>query len=90
MENFNDFWLEFRFKDFMKIITTEKYRQKLPGGKASGKTPADFDKEQLAKGIKVEKEHTTDDGIAQEIAMDHLQENKNYYIELEKIHKDEK
>lgn len=58
---------------------------KIPGGLADEKTPRDFDPQQLAKGIKVELEHTSDDKIATEIAMDHLMEDKEYYDKLEKI-----
>lgn len=44
---------------------------------------------QLNKGIKIEMEHTNDKKVAQEIAMDHLFENPNYYTKLEKIEKGE-
>lgn len=40
---------------------------------------------QLDKGIKVEMEHTKNKDKAQEIAMDHLSENPNYYSELKKV-----
>ena len=39
---------------------------------------------ELAKGIKVEMEHTDDVEVAKKIAMDHLAENPNYYSDLEK------
>jgi hypothetical protein len=42
-------------------------------------------KKQLQKGIKVELEHTNDDKVAKEIAMDHLFEDPNYYDKLKKI-----
>lgn len=61
--------------------------EKIPGGLASGKKPKDFDQEQLAAGIKVEMEHTTDKDIAQEIAMDHLSEDPDYYKKLKTIEK---
>jgi len=57
----------------------------LPGEKAEGKNKKDFDKEQLAKGTKVELEHTDDESLAEEIASDHLAEFPNYYEELEKM-----
>ena len=63
----------------------EAYEDKLPGGLADKKTPKDFDQEQLNKGIKVELEHTKDHGLAREIAMDHLTEDNDYYIKLEKM-----
>lgn len=39
---------------------------------------------QLAKGIKIEKEHTDDLALAREIALDHLAEFPDYYDRLEK------
>lgn len=58
------------------------YEDSLPGGLADLKTPSDFDSEALAKGISVELEHTDDKDLAQEIAMDHLTEDPNYYDKL--------
>jgi hypothetical protein len=62
-----------------------KFKQQLAGGLADKKNPADFDQKALAKGIKVELEHTDDKDLAKEIAMDHLTEDPNYYNKLEKI-----
>lgn len=42
---------------------------------------------QLAKGIKVETEHTKDLALAREIALDHLGEYVDYYDRLEKMEK---
>lgn len=56
----------------------------LPGGKADKKKPEEFDPEQLAIGTQHELEHTQDQAIAQEIAMDHLVEDPNYYKHLTK------
>ncbi len=42
---------------------------------------------QLAKGIKVEQEHTGDLALAREIALDHLNEFPDYYDRLSKIEK---
>ena len=58
---------------------------RLPGGLGDTKKPADFDEEQLAKGVKVEMEHTDDPAIAREIAMDHLTEDSLYYDKLEEV-----
>jgi len=41
-------------------------------------------REQLQNGIKVEREHVNSDEEAKEIAMDHLEEDKDYYIKLQK------
>jgi len=65
----------------------------LPGGKAKGKKPSDFNPDELAAGIKVEHEHLVGDGyskqeaddIAREIAMDHLSEIPDYYTRLDKM-----
>lgn len=44
--------------------------------------PEGVDTEQLKKGIKTEKEHTKDVGIAAKIALDHLKEDPKYYDKL--------
>lgn len=69
------------------VVKSDK--EKIPGGLSSGKKPEDFDQEQLAAGIKVEMEHTTDKAVATEIAMDHLSEDPNYYKKLKAIEKSE-
>ena len=75
--------------DLHKVLTHET--EILKGGK--GDTPTGSFKEwlsskegqaALAKGIKVELEHTKDERIAREIATDHLKEDKKYYEKLEK------
>ena len=57
----------------------KKKEDNIPGGLADKKKPSDFDPKKLEQGIKVEMEHTSDRKIAEEIAMDHLTEDKNYY-----------
>ena len=51
----------------------------LPGGQADNKNPQDFDPEALAIGTQHEMEHTADEALAREIAMDHLAEDPDYY-----------
>jgi len=46
-----------------------------------------FNKYQLMKGIKVEKEHTDNPSIAKQITKAHLTENKDYYKYLSKMEK---
>lgn len=46
-------------------------------------------KKELEKGIKIEMEHTTDRRIAQEIALDHLYEDPDYYSKLKKVETNE-
>lgn len=62
-------------------------KDRIPGGLGDGKTPSEFDPKALAKGVRVELEHTSDAGIAREIAMDHLMEDLKYYDKLESIEK---
>lgn len=57
----------------------------LRGGKADKYKRSDFNKRQLSKGTVVEMEHTYNREIAEEIAMDHLREDPNYYKELERM-----
>lgn len=58
------------------------FEDKLPGGLADKKKPTDFNPQALQKGIQVELEHTKDKNLAQEIAMDHLTEDPEYYTKL--------
>src|SRR3972149_2345394 len=62
-----------------------KHADKVPGGLADDKSPSDFPSGQLAKGIKVELEHTDSKTLAREIAMDHLTENRKYYDYLKEM-----
>jgi len=57
----------------------------IPGGLSEGLDPKDFSQEQLDAGIKVEMEHTSSRKIAEEIAMDHLTEDPDYYIKLRRM-----
>jgi len=73
--------------------------ERIHGGLADGKTLQDIAdkhgvslshiKTQMKKGIKVEMEHTDDEKVAREVAMDHLMEDPNYYDKLEKVEKGE-
>lgn len=57
----------------------------LPGGRADEYRPRDFNRQQLHSGSRVEREHTRDRTLAQEIAMDHLAEDPAYYHRLAKF-----
>lgn len=46
-------------------------------------------KSELKKGLEVEKEHTDNEEIAREIAMDHLAEDPHYYTKLKKMENNE-
>jgi len=62
----------------------------IPGGRAAGRKPRDFDPLQLCVGTLIELEHTrpTDFRVSREIAMDHLTEDGRYYTGLCKLHFD--
>jgi len=64
-----------------------KKADKIPGGLADKKKPSDFDAKKLKAGIKIEMEHTSDRSVAQEIAMDHLTEDSEYYKKLKDVEK---
>ena len=79
-------------REIDKLVDTfykqaKKHKDKIPGGLADKKQPKDFDKKQLQKGKKVEKEHTNDPSKAEEISMDHLTEFPKYYNALDKMEK---
>ena len=61
----------------------KKWKEHIPGGRADGKTPDDYEKSQIEKGKNVEHEHTNNPDTAREIAMDHLEEHDEYYTGLE-------
>ena len=70
-----------------KIKLKKSFKEKIPGGLASGKNISSFDADSIKKGIKTELEHTSDIDIATEIAMDHLAEDPLYYDKLQKMEK---
>jgi hypothetical protein len=69
--------------------------EKILNGLSKGKTIKDISKkhkvslkqlkQQLKKGISVEKEHTKKTSVAKKIAMDHLFEDPKYYTKLSKM-----
>lgn len=44
-------------------------------------------KKQLEKGIEIEKEHTNDEKTAEKIALAHIDERPDYYIQIDKLEK---
>ena len=57
----------------------DKWKDKIPGGRADGKKPSDYNKKSVEKGKKIEYEHTNDPSTAKEITIDHLEEFPKYY-----------
>ena len=74
------------------LITKTPRTDKIPGGLAKHTTVGEIARmhkvplnqiiQQLMKGAKVEKEHTTDMDIALEIAFDHIYEDPIYYDKI--------
>jgi hypothetical protein len=78
----------------------KKYKKDTPGeGKLDKKT---YEPDKLAKmhkvhqkhienelkmGVEIEKEHTSDEKTAREIALDHLKERPDYYTRLKTVEK---
>ena len=56
-------------------------------GKNSDTPDSRFDADELAKGVKVEREHTNYDEVARAIAKDHLSEIPDYYTRIEAMEK---
>lgn len=63
-----------KYKDFFEDV--------LKGGKGDLTDIRSIDRTQLKLGIKIEKEHTLDNKLAAEIAIDHLTEDPEYYSKL--------
>jgi GNAT superfamily N-acetyltransferase len=87
-----------QIKDMGIINENKKKSNNIKGGKADkmskkdiaskfGVTLSKIEKE-LRMGIKVEKEHTGSQSMAEEIAMDHLVEIPDYYTRLKKMEKE--
>ena len=59
-------------------------RRNPKGGLHEGHELSEFDFDSVAKGQRIEMEHTDEPSVAREIAMDHLVEDPDYYEKLEK------
>ena len=98
MDSYDDSMLVDEFDDEIEstdntTITsgdTETKKDILTGGLADDAEVGDFDPVQLKRGIDIEMEHTKDENLAREIAMDHLTEIPDYYTRLERMEKEAK
>jgi hypothetical protein len=79
--------LESEIYAYASLWAINELAQVNPGGRAEAKgvKPSDFDPKEIAKGIKVEMEHTKDKALAKKIVVDHLAENSKYYEALAKM-----
>lgn len=69
----------------LQKLAAKPWVDRIPGGKAEGHSPEEFDPEQLAIGAQEETEHANDPAVATEIAMDHLIKDPAYYQKLKLI-----
>ena len=67
------------YREFYEHITEVN---SLTGGVGDVTAPSNVNTKELSIGIQVEMEHTNDEKIATEIAMDHLTEDPQYYSKL--------
>jgi hypothetical protein len=80
-------WSVNQLVELYRKLSSMQKKDRLPGGLADKRDPTDFDASDLADGIEVELEHTTDKDLAREIAMDHLAEDPDYYRKLARVEK---
>jgi len=66
-------------------IDIASFKDKIPGGMADGKPITNYDIGQLLEGIKTERDHTKDNMLALELAMDHLEHIPDYYTHLTRM-----
>lgn len=80
--------LERKFEEYRTAMTDaykidiKNFKDKLPGGHADGKPITNYDLNQLLSGINFERDHTKDNILALELAMDHLERIPDYYRRL--------
>ena len=67
------------YREFYEHITEVN---SLTGGVGDETAPSNVNTKELSIGVQVEMEHTNDEKIATEIAMDHLTEDPQYYSKL--------
>jgi hypothetical protein len=68
------------YREFYEHLTEDV--ESLTGGVGDTTVPSNVNTKELSIGLQVEMEHTNDEKIATEIAMDHLTEDPEYYSKL--------
>ncbi len=66
-------------------VDIANFKDRLKGGKADGKPITNYDLKELLAGVKFEREHTDDNLLALEMAMDHLETVPDYYSRHERL-----
>jgi hypothetical protein len=75
-----------KYQEMVDPKQLRMFKAILAKGKDVKKEASDYDKSEVARGTKVEMEHTDSKKEAQKIALDHLAEDPKYYSKLAKIH----
>jgi len=66
-------------------VDIRNFKERIKGGLADGKAITNYDLGQLLEGIKFERQHTTDNLLALELAMDHLETIPDYYTRIARL-----
>jgi hypothetical protein len=66
-------------------VDIASFKDRLKGGRADGKPITNYDLKELLQGIKFEREHTDDNLLALEMAMDHLETVPDYYSRHQRL-----
>jgi len=83
--------VELKFEEYRNAIKDpyqvdiRNFKDKISGGHADGKPVINYDLKQLLTGINFERDHTKDNMLALELAMDHLENTPDYYTRLERM-----
>jgi hypothetical protein len=83
--------VELKFEEYRNAIKDayqvdiKNFKDNIPGGHADGKPVINYDLKQLLTGINFERDHTKDNMLALELAMDHLERIPDYYTRLERM-----
>jgi hypothetical protein len=83
--------VERKFEQYRRAIKDDyqvdikNFKDQIKGGFADGKAIIEYDLEQLLEGIKYERQHTTDNLLALELAMDHLETIPDYYTRIARL-----
>jgi len=66
-------------------VDIKDFKDRIKNGLADGKPITGYDLKQLIEGIKWERQHTTDNLLALELAMDHLETIPDYYTRIDRL-----
>lgn len=71
----------------LKVEKEKKRVNPIKGGIGDDLTKEDVDAQEIEWGVEIEKEHSPDEDIQEDISFDHLKEDKKYYTHLREMEK---